>query len=97
MYHLNASSFGSPLHGNIAALILIIFMLQFTYVLRQYCSTHTYHIYATIHLYYRSVCALSSVNAFQESWRGAVVNMSTLRIVESLDKWVLLQQKNEMS
>ena len=34
MYHLNASSFGSLLHGNIVACVLIIFMLQFTYVFR---------------------------------------------------------------
>ena len=86
MYHLNASSFGSLLHGNIAALILIAFMLQFTYVLRQYCGTHTYCIHAAIHLFYGSTCALSSVNASQESCMGTVVNMSTLRIVELLDK-----------
>ena len=84
MYHLNASSFGSLLHGNITALILIIFILQFTYVLRQYCTTHTYHIYATIHLFYRSICVLSSVDASQESHIGTVVNMSTLRMVEYL-------------
>ena len=84
MYHLNASSFGSHLHGNIAALILIIFMLQFTYVLRHYGGTHTYCIYATIHLFYRSICALSSVNASQETCIGTVVNMNTLRIIELL-------------
>ena len=61
----------SPLHGNIAALILIVFMLQFTYALWQYCGTHTYHIYATIHLYYRYICALSAVNASQESCIGS--------------------------
>ena len=84
MYHLNASSFGSHLHGNIAAPILIVFKLQFMYVLRQYCGTHTYHIYATIHLYHRSICVLSSVDASQESCIGTVVNMRTLRIVELL-------------
>ena len=62
----------------------MIFMLQFTYVLRQYCGTHTYCIYATIHLYYKSICALYSVDASQESYIGTVVNMSTLRIVELL-------------
>ena len=85
MYHLNASSFGSLLYGNIAALILIIFMLQFTYVLRQYCGTHTYCIHATIHLFYRSICAFS-VDASEESCKGTVVNMRTLRMVELLDK-----------
>ena len=55
MFPLNTSPFRSLLHGYIAALILIIFILQFTYVLRQYCGTHTCHIYTTIHLYYRSL------------------------------------------
>ena len=86
MYHLKASSFGSLLHGNIAALILIVFLLQFTFNLRWYCSTHTYHVYATIHLYYRSICALSSVNVSQESCVGTVVNMCTLKMIELLDK-----------
>ena len=90
MYHLNASSFGFLLHGNIAALIMIIFMPQFTYVLRQYCDTQPYCIYATIQLYYISICAISSVDTSKESCIGTVVNMSTLRIVESLDKWVSL-------
>ena len=71
-------------HGNIAALILILFMLQFTYVLRHYCGTHTYCVYATIHLYYRSLCALSSVNASQVSCICTVVNMNKLRVVELL-------------
>ena len=84
MYHLNASSFGSLLHGNIAALILIIFMLQFTYVLRQCCGIHTYHTYATTHLYYRSMCALSSVDAYQESCITTVVKITILRIIELL-------------
>ena len=63
-------------------------MLKTTYVLRQYCRNHTYHIYATFYLFHRSICALSSVNASQEPCKGTAGDVSTLRIVELLGKKV---------
>ena len=53
------------LHGNIVALILIIFMLQIIYAKGLYMC----------------LLCLSSVDASQETCLGAVVNMSTLRIL----------------
>ena len=56
-------------------------MLQITYVLRQYCGTHTYYIYVIIQLYYRSICALSSVDTSHESCIDEFINQH--RIVPS--------------